>query len=431
MPLVIPESLRLPLAAPVAVLGGGVSGRGATALLASLGAAAIVYDAAGREFTVAAAAAAGHRLAVFSPGFAPGHPWLARARAAGCACWSELDFASAFWRGRIVAVTGTNGKTTLCEFLVHALRAIGRPARATGNIGFPLSQWVADLGGGDPSVTAVCEVSSFQAEALAHFRAEATLWTNFAEDHLDRHGSLAAYAAAKAALVARTARGRWFAGPSVPPALACLGLSVPPATAVVAADSPGDPALAGTVFAAPPQRENFLLAAAWWRAEGLDPAALTAAAASFRLGRHRLARVAEIGGVTYWNDSKATNFHAVEAALAGLRGPVSLIAGGRSKGGDLAGFVERIAPRLDRIFLLGETRAALAAASAAAGLAHEVCPSLEAAVQAAARAAEPGSHVLLSPGFASFDLFRSYEDRGDRFERAVASLPDVPARLFR
>jgi UDP-N-acetylmuramoylalanine--D-glutamate ligase len=428
MSLVIPESLRVPLSAPVAVLGGGVSGRGASALLAALGVAATVYDAAGREFTGLAAGA--HRLVVFSPGFAPGHPWLERARAAGCACWSELDFAAAFWRGRIVAVTGTNGKTTLCEFLVHALRGVGRAARATGNIGFPFAQWVAELGGGDPSVTAVCEVSSFQAEALAHFRPDATLWTNFAEDHLDRHGSLAAYCAAKAALVTRTPAGRWFAGPSVPPALARFGLAPAPAGGIVAADSPADPRLADTVFAAPPQRENFLLAAAWWRAEGFDPAALIAAAATFRLGRHRLARVAELGGVTYWNDSKATNFHAVEAALAGLRGPVTLIAGGRSKGGDLAGFIGRIAPRLDRILLLGETSGALAAACAAAGLAHEVCPSLDAAVQTAARVAEPGSHVLLSPGFASFDLFRNYEERGDRFERAVAALPEVAARLF-
>jgi UDP-N-acetylmuramoylalanine--D-glutamate ligase len=109
---------------------------------------------------------------------------------------------------------------------------------------------------------------------------------------------------------------------------------------------------------------------------------------------------------------------------------VILIAGGKSKGGDLAGFVGRIAPRIDRALLIGETAGALAAACARAGVAHQLCPSLEAAVLAAAQSAEPGSHVLLSPGFASFDLFRNYEDRGERFERAVAGLTAVPARLF-
>ena len=109
---------------------------------------------------------------------------------------------------------------------------------------------------------------------------------------------------------------------------------------------PADPRLDGTPFAAYPQRENFLLAAAWWRASGLDESALYDAAGTFRLGRHRLARVAEIDGVTFWNDSKATNFHAVEAALGRFSSPVRLIAGGKSKGGDIGGFVRRIAPRV-------------------------------------------------------------------------------------
>jgi len=428
MASLIPPALCAPLSAPVAVLGGGVSGRGALALLTTLGVEAIVYDAADRALT--AAAAATHRLGVFSPGFPPDHPWLATLRDAGCATWSELDFAAAFWRGRVVAVTGTNGKTTLCEFLVHALGRVGRLARATGNIGFPFSQLVAETDGADPAFTAVCEVSSFQAEALACLRPEATLWTNFAEDHLERHGSLAAYFAAKAVLVARTPPGRSFLGAGLRPFVERWGGTALAEARFAPPAREADPRLAGTVFAGPPQQENFGLAESWWREEGLAEGDLVAAARSFRLGRHRLARVGERGGVTYWNDSKATNFHAVEAALAAFSAPVVLIAGGKSKGGDLPAFVRRIAPRVDRAILIGETAPALAAACASAGLPHEVCSSLEAAVEAAARQTGPGGNVLLSPGFASFDQFRNYADRGDRFERAVAALSAAPARVF-
>ncbi|MCU0794134.1 MAG: hypothetical protein MUE42_15075 [Opitutaceae bacterium] len=146
------------------------------------------------------------------------------------------------------------------------------------------------------------------------------------------------------------------------------------------------------------------------------------AAQSFRLGRHRLTRVAERDGVTYWNDSKATNFHAVEGALANFTGPVLLIAGGKSKGGDLAGFIRRIGPRVKHLYLIGETQGALAAASIAHDVPHTLCATLAYAVQLAAETAVSGDHVLLSPGFASFDMFRNYEDRGQQFEQCVNNL---------
>jgi len=417
-PPALPGFLQPRLARPVAVFGAGVSGRGVRSLLAALEAAAVVYDAREREFT--AAAAEQHALVVFSPGFPPEHPWLRLARSAGCACLSEVDFASLCWRGRIVAVTGTNGKTTLTEFIAHALAALGRPAVATGNIGASFSQLAAETGGGTAADTAVCEVSSFQAETLRYFHAEAALWTNFAEDHLERHEGLPAYFEAKAELVARS--DVVFAGSSV----RAYARQRPLAREVEARfvwvateDQPADPRLEGTPFAEYPQRENFLLAAAWWRASGLDEAALFAAARTFRLGQHRLARVAEIEGVTYWNDSKATNFHAVEAALRRFPASVLLIAGGKAKGGDLGAFIRRITPRVRRIFLIGETALLLAAACADTGLAHTVCGSLADAVHAAAATARRGDAVLLSPGFASFDMFRNYEDRGRQFEQLV------------
>jgi UDP-N-acetylmuramoylalanine--D-glutamate ligase len=420
MPPRSPAFLSPLLASPVAILGGGVSGEGVQALLAALGATGRVYDAKGAEFT--AAAAAGHALAVFSPGFVPSHPWLLRARDAGVECLAELDFAALGWRGRVIAVTGTNGKTTLTEFLTYALRATGRDAWATGNIGHAFTQLVAETAGGAKDALAICEVSSFQAEVLRHLRPAATLWTNFSEDHLERHPGLEAYFSAKWNLVARTPPGAVLAGSSVQRFARKFDRPLPDTACVATEGQPADPRLAGTVFAEYPQRENFLLAAAWWRAEGLDERTLLAAAATFQLGRHRLARVEEHDGVVFWNDSKATNFHAVEAALSRFRAPVILIAGGKGKGGDLAGFVHRIAPRVKHALLIGTTSAELAAQCAAFRVAHTSCASLDEAVRRAAELAAPGDQVLLSPGFASFDQFRDYADRGDQFERLVRDL---------
>jgi len=423
MPLSVPDFLQPLLAKPVAILGGGVSGKGVQRLLAALGAAGQVYDAKASEGTdFTAEAARQHALVVYSPGFAPEHAWLKRAQAAGAECVGELDFASLFWRGQVVAITGTNGKTTLTEFLTHALGEIGRTAKAAGNIGFSFSELAAEQAGGTADAIAVCEVSSFQAEAFQHFRADATLWTNFAEDHLERHRSLEAYFNAKWRLIAHTRAGvNVFVGTSVQAFAHKFDHPVTGLAAVATEQQPPDERLAGTIFAAYPQRENFVLAEAWWRARGLKGNDLVAAAKTFRAGPHRLAKVAERGGVVFWNDSKATNFHAVEAALAGFKSPVVLIAGGKSKGGDVAGFVHRIAPWVKHAVLIGETGADLAFHASTFRLAHTRCANLAEAVRRAAELASPGEHVLLSPGFASFDMFRSYEDRGQQFEALVRS----------
>lgn len=420
MPLAIPDCLRAALARPVAVFGAGTSGEGVQALLRTLGLPGVVYDQRAREFSRAAAAR--HGLVVFSPGFVPNHPWLVTACSAGLECLGELDFGSLFWRGRIVAITGTNGKTTLTEFLTHALRSHAESAFATGNIGRPFSRLAADTAGGAPGDIAVCETSSFQAETLQHFHADAALWINHAEDHLERHPSMEAYFSAKWNLLNHTAEDGVFVGSSVQAHARRLNRPLNATTWVKTDWQSADPRLAGTVFAEYPQRENFLMAAAWWRASGRDEEALYAAAKSFVLGRHRMTRVAEHEGVGFWNDSKATNFHAVEAALARFERPVLLIAGGKGKGGDLAAFVQRCAPRVRHLYLLGEVREQLAAACAAAGVPHTLCSSLAEAVSAAAAAAQAGDQVLLSPGFASFDQFRNYQDRGDQFERLVVEL---------
>lgn len=430
MPLSVPDFLRPLLAKTVAILGGGVSGKGVQRLLTALGATSRVYDAKASEGTdFTAAAARQHELVVYSPGFAPEHAWLERAKAAGAECLGELDFASLFWRGQVVAITGTNGKTTLTEFLTHALGEIGRTAKAAGNIGFSFSELVAEQGGRTANTIAVCEVSSFQAEAFQHFRADATLWTNFAEDHLERHRSLEAYFNAKWRLITHTRTGNVFVGTSVQAFAHKFDHPLAGLACVSTEQQPLDVRLAGTVFATYPQRENFVLAEAWWLARGFNREALVAAAKTFRAGPHRLAKVAEREGVVFWNDSKATNFHAVEAALAGFKSPVVLIAGGKSKGGDVAGFVHRIAPQVKHAVLIGETGADLAFHASTFRLAHTRCANLAEAVRRAAELASPGEHVLLSPGFASFDMFRSYEDRGQQFEALVRSSSNSTSNL--
>jgi UDP-N-acetylmuramoylalanine--D-glutamate ligase len=448
-----PTAIAALLAQPVAVLGAGVSGQGVLTLLAAVGARGILFDeraeGAGRHY---APAPAGPGLVVFSPGFAPEHPWLAAARAAGRTCVGELDFASLFWRGDVVAITGTNGKTTLTEFLVHALTTAGRHAYATGNVGYPFSRLVveeaAECGRGaltplpptdasprgvraprpqenavsDLPPIAVCEVSSFQAETLQFLRPAATLWTNFAEDHLERHPGMDAYFAAKWRLVERTPPGAVFVGSSVQTHAQKTGRLLPPSASLASEGQLADRRLQGSVFGGYPQYENYLLAAAWWRHAGLPEATLVEAARSFRLGAHRLGRVGEKDGVTFWNDSKATNFHAVEAALATFAGPVLWIGGGKAKGGDLGAFIRRIARQIKHAFLIGETQAALATHCRAAGVPLSLCSCLAEAVRAAFALGRPGDHVLLSPGFASFDQFRGYDDRGRQFESLVGNL---------
>ena len=420
--LTAPPFLIPLLAKPVAVLGAGVSGRAAANLIQKLGSTAVIYDQAEGEDIATDFDPTAHALVILSPGFAVGHDWVVQARSAGLVCLAEIDFASLFWRGELVAITGTNGKSTLTEFLTYALTAGDRDAMAVGNIGNAFSDLVAQREGGAPDSIAICEVSSFQAEALHHFRADAAIWTNFAEDHLERHASMEGYFLAKWRLFERTIGGQVFGGSSVARAAETFGQSLPESATVDTEDPAGDVLLRGTIFEDQPQRENFLLAAAWWRAAGLREPVLYAAAQSFALGPHRLAKVAEQNGVNWWNDSKATNFHAAEAALARFGAPVILIAGGKSKGGDVAGFVKRITGRVKQVLLIGESRNILATFFGAAAVPHHVCADLAEAVQRAADFAQAEDDVLLSPGFSSLDQFSGYADRGDSFERLVADL---------
>jgi UDP-N-acetylmuramoylalanine--D-glutamate ligase len=206
-----------------------------------------------------------------------------------------------------------------------------------------------------------------------------------------------------------------------------LGFVLPSGCETASEGQPAVPGLEETVFSDYPQRENFILLRALWLRLGLPEKTLIEAAHSFSLGRHRLALVRELGGVGYWNDSKATNFHAVEAALGRFASPVILIAGGKAKGGDIPAFVRRIASRVKFMLLIGATKEILAAACCEQGVEHELCTTLDEAVAKAAAMAVPGDQVLLSPAFASFDMFRGYDHRGEIFEQLVNHLTPAVA----
>jgi len=417
------EEIRGRLKRPVAIWGRGFSGRGAEILLAARGVESIVYDATdplaeGGAFGPGDASR--HALVVFSPGFGPDHPWFTMADEAGCECVSEIDLAALFWRGPIVAVTGTNGKTTLTELLTFALGAADRPALAVGNIGVSFSRIAACVT--DADTTAVCEVSSFQAETLRVLAPDWTLWTNFAEDHLERHGDLESYYQAKRNLVAQTPRGHTLVGRGVAEFGLTHGLALDGVERVEGVPVDVGHLADGTSFATGPQHQNFALVSAWWRRQDLPSEALHRALGDFRIGRHRLERVATIDGVAYWDDSKATNFHACEAALATIKAPVIWIGGGKSKGGDLEGFVSRISGRIRSAVLLGETGPELVDLLSERGVPARMAMNLEEAVLSCRGRAQQGDAVVLSPAFSSLDQFGGYADRGKKFFGEVRKL---------
>lgn len=416
-----PESLRRRLARPAAVLGAGVSGAAVAEALAAGGFASVIYDEKGDNRVFGPEEAARHDLLVYSPGFPQAHPWLLAARRAGLPCLSELDFGALLWTGPAVAVTGTNGKTTLTEFLAFAFKRASLDAVACGNVGLPLTSLHRTASTG--SFLAVVEVSSFQAEDLRHFAPEAVLWTNFDEDHLDRHGDLETYFRAKFKLIERMMPGGILVvGESVAAHARRFGIELPESVIVATRAEAAPTVPAGSPFDSWPQLENWAVAVAYWRARGLPLRVLEESARIFRLAPHRLRKVAEASGVEFWNDSKGTNFHAVLAALAQFSVPVRWIGGGKWKGGDLRRFAENVAPLVDSAWLIGETAPELERHFLSLGRPVRRFDSLQDAVLAAAKDAPAPTVVLLSPGFSSFDMFRSYAERGVVFERAAAAL---------
>jgi UDP-N-acetylmuramoylalanine--D-glutamate ligase len=385
-----------------------------------------VFDSASAgclpEFTESDAAA--HRLVVLSPSFSILHPWVLLAQSAGCAIIGETDLGAAFWPGRLVAVTGTNGKSTVVALLSRAFRQAGHNATTAGNFGTPLSQRC--LEGPTATAIAICEVSSFQAEHLNGFSAEALLWTNFAEDHIDRHGSLRGYFLAKFTLMASCPTRQTYMGSSVSIAAKKMGVPLKKGIKHVATDrarpGPG-------IFERLPQAGNYALARAYWEAAGMPLTALEEAAASMRALPHRLQHIEDLLGISFYNDSKATNPDAALHALKGFSRPVFWLGGGQPKGIDVKEIAREFAPLVTEARVMGQVatslKAALQAHKVPTLIVHQMHEATFSAWEAARQFQQKSKvdpAIVLSPGFSSLDQYKNFEARGDAFIEAVFAI---------
>lgn len=413
----------------IAIFGAGQSGRATRRLAQSLRHATVIFDEGGQGDAAAFAEADLGRFDsfVFSPGFAADHPWRRLVSESGRRCLSEIAYAAPHWRGLLVGITGTNGKTTLTQLLADACGAIGPSSLAAGNIGYPLADAVLSAAN-QIGAYAVVEISSFQAELSQTLRLDGLIWSNFAEDHLDRYTSMDAYFTAKAQLLnCLKPDAHRILGPSVVSWMERHGWSCEEYRPAEEATALPDQLHAGSIFRRFPNTENFQLAAAWWTRSGLPVDALICAANKFTPAPHRLALVAEWDGVRFWDDSKATNFHAALAAIKAIDAPIIWIGGGRAKGGDLQSFARSVAAGADVAVLYGEVAEALAEAMHDQSVRTVRCHQFSDAVHlAAAISAETKmANVVLSPGFASFDQFDSYRARGKMFTDLVLGLKNA------
>ena len=437
------------------VLGAGVSGVAAAQLLRQRGCTVTVLDEAPAERLAAVAAelaALGAELragsavlpdvpvdlCVTSPGIAMAHPWLEACRNRRIPVIAETELGFAYWPGRILAVTGSKGKSTLVKLCADTLQGAGIPAAPAGNYGTPLSRLAAAATDAPPA-WAVVEVSSFQLEHMPQFRPEVAILLNLQADHLDRHASLEEYRALKFRLFAQQGAGdvallpeEVDAGAAVPPAATRLvfgsgaGCDWRHVSHAVCGSSGARPrareiGLAGTWFDNPVLGVAAAAGAGALAACGLDDAAIARGLAAFVPLPHRMQRIAGRGGVCFIDDSKATSLSAVAAALAMVSGPVRLIAGGRLKEYDLDSLKELLTSRARKVYLIGESAGRMCSAWSGAVPCKD-CGTLDMAVTEAARDARAGETVLLSPGCASFDQFKSYRERGERFTRLVREM---------
>ena len=390
--------------------------------------------------------AGGHTPAAFleadliipSPGV-PRLPEIAAARDRGIPVWSEIELASRFLKGSIVGLTGTNGKSTTTTLLHRILKDAGRPAFLAGNIGTPLISFV-DRSRDDHLY--VTEISSFQLEYIHAFRARLALVLNLSGNHLDWHGTMDDYAAAKAKLVLGQKAGdaavlnredarvwAWkeaavsdvFAFSGKRPVR--RGAFVRDGWVVVRDGGDERRILPVSEIKLPGlhNRENVLAAAAAARILGVAPSRIRASVRGFRGLEHRLEPVATVRGVSFINDSKATTVDATLKALAGFTRPVVLILGGKDKGSDFRPLRKAVRRGVKAVVLVGSAREKIREALAGA------VPLIEAdtypeVVRAARAAAAPGDIVLLAPACTSWDMFRNFEERGRVFKREVRRL---------
>jgi UDP-N-acetylmuramoylalanine--D-glutamate ligase len=381
----------------------------------------------------------GTRTVVKSPGVPREARVIAAALEWGIEVVGEMELAWRALPNRFVAITGTNGKTTTVELLGHLYRGAGEPVAVAGNVGTPLAELVGEV---EPDATVVCECSSFQLEDSAEFAPECAVFLNLAPDHLDRHGDLSSYLAAKLRIFANQGNDDVAIYNADDPfaASADLGGCARRVAFCTGAGPDCEVALAeGTIFYGDEPLlavselgllgehnvGNAMAAAAAALAMGLDREAVRAGLRSFAGVEHRLEEVAEIGGVRFVNDSKATNVASATVGIRAFDGGVHAILGGSEKEEPFAPLLDPLRERARACYLIGATAERMArelAPALEAGIELHRCADLADAVRRAAAAAVPGEVVLLSPACASFDAFENFERRGERFRELVAEL---------
>ncbi len=377
-------------------------------------------------------------LIVPSPGVPPTLAGLAAARMASIPIWSEIELAWRFLRGRLVAVTGSNGKTTTTSLIGHILAGAGQPVILAGNIGSPL---IAHVEESTEATVAVVEMSSFQLELIDSLRPDVAVLLNLTPDHLDRHESFESYCRAKArvfekqtegdaavlnadgAMVARyvpaRAQSYWFSRQKRVSSGAYLR-----GDQIVFCRDGGETALVtrrDIGLRGEHNVENVLAAASAAFLIGLAPAAIAAGVRSFPGVEHRLEFVAGIAGVNFFNDSKATNVDAVQKALDAFPGGLVVILGGKDKSSDFRPLREPLRRRAKRVLLIGAAADKIQEQLTGA-VPIERAETLDRAIALAFRHAQSGDTVLLAPACASFDQFENYEHRGRVFKELVHTL---------
>jgi UDP-N-acetylmuramoylalanine--D-glutamate ligase len=374
-------------------------------------------------------------LVIPSPGVPADAPLLKAAQEKHLTVWSEIELADRFLEGRLVGITGSNGKTTTTSLVHHILRTAGFSTLVAGNIGTPMISRVA-LTSAD-TIT-VAELSSFQLELIETFHPDIAVLLNLTPDHLDRHKTMEAYAAAKARIFEKQTESDFAVLNADDAASAAYAPKKPQVywfsrkqavqqgaylreEEIVFVTSKQEEVLLTLRDIALPgahNLENVLAAVTAARLEGARAAAIAEAVRTFHGVEHRLELVAEIGGVRYFNDSKATNVDATLKALEAFPGRLLVILGGRDKGSDYRVLQNALRERAVSALLIGEAAEKIAG-QIGDSVAFEHAGTLERAVQLAAQAARAGDVVLLAPACASFDQFENYEHRGRTFKELV------------
>ena len=367
---------------------------------------------------------------IVSPGVSLAEPFLQQAAARGFDLIGDIELFAREAGGRVIGITGTNGKSTVTTLVGEMAKAAGILVRVGGNLGEP----ALDLLAGPPAALYVLELSSYQLETTYSLQLEAAAVLNVTPDHLDRYRDVAEYAAAKARIFERCTTAIVNLDDELVvrmtrPGQRRLGFSLSRGDAdfrLLARDgrdwlAAGSEALMPVDALRLPGRHNAanaLAALAVGTACGMPRAAMTEVLARFEGLPHRSQLVAEARGVRWIDDSKGTNVGATQAAIAGLPGPLVLIAGGEGKGQDFRPLADACRGKVRDALLIGRDARAIGAAIAGSCAIH-YAKSMEAAVASAARLAQPGDSVLLSPACASFDMFRDYAHRGDMFAAAA------------